>query len=115
MPEYAHPYEHLIRRDIAAVHLAYGEATCVQPTAIYEFGRAGDGKWGRDIARPGRSFTVASADQFLSRLSAVWPEGTPWPADIPRPAPAKIEVEWMEFLSKRLAVAASRRERAANG
>lgn len=35
-----------------------------------------------------RSFNVTTYDSVVSKFSAIWPGTIPWPADIPRQAPA---------------------------
>lgn len=36
----------------------------------------------------GQGFTVKTYDRLMLWLSANWPEGAEWPADVPRPDPA---------------------------
>lgn len=40
----------------------------------------------------GIGLTIRRANAIIARCSELWPEGTPWPADIPRPDKAKQEV-----------------------
>lgn len=36
------------------------------------------------------NLTFGSYDMVAGRFSALWPDGTDWPAGVPRPAPAEI-------------------------
>lgn len=46
-------------------------------------------------------FGFRSYDAVVSRLSAVWPEGTPWPEHIPRQAPAEIPEDLLASIRER--------------
>lgn len=73
----------------------------------------GDPAWTRDYRN--KNFRVGTVDAVFARLSAIWPAGTEWPADIPRPQPAAVEVEVLAEVAERLAKAKTSNTEDANG
>lgn len=98
--EFARPTLDVARERITVLLETYRAATGLSPTFIGILARGGDPKFARNYLT--NDFGFRSYDAVNSRLSAVWPEGTPWPADVPRLAPAKIEDQLLAELHKRL-------------
>lgn len=97
---FARPTLDVARERITALLDGYRAATGLPPTFIGILARGGDPKFCRNYLT--NDFGFRSYDAVNSRLSAVWPEATPWPADVPRLAPAKIEQKLLDELHKRL-------------
>lgn len=97
---YARPTLDVARERITVLLETYRAATGLPPTFVGILARGGDPKFCRNYLT--NDFGFRSYDAVNSRLSAVWPEGTPWPADVPRLAPAQIEQKLLDELHKRL-------------
>jgi hypothetical protein len=64
---------------------AYGVARKHQISTIGK-DIAGDWRFFERLDEPKASFTVRKYDEIVRRFSDRWPDGTAWPADVPRPA-----------------------------
>lgn len=95
---YARPTLDIAREQITMLLDAYQDATGFSPTFVGRVAR-GDPKFARQYLATG--FTFRSFDLVNSRLSAVWPEGLPWPAEVPRQAPGEVEPELLEKIRER--------------
>ncbi len=93
------------RAHLRELFRVFGEATGYPPTFIGAVTR-NDPKWPRHFEE--RDFTHSSYDATVARLSALWPEGTPWPAAVPRQAPAEIPPDVLEKIEKRRSTQSSR-------
>ena len=49
--------------------------------------------WRRIVARPPSRVTDKTYDRLMQFFAAHWPEGAPWPGDIPRPIPKQKACE----------------------
>lgn len=97
---YAPPTLDVARQRITALLDGYRAATGLPTTFVGILARGGDPKFCRNYLS--NDFGFRSYDAVNSRLSAVWPKDTPWPADVPRLAPAVIEQKLIDELHKRL-------------
>ena len=86
------------RERLATLLAGYGAATGFPETLVGKIAR-GDPKCA--AAFRSRDFLHGSYDLVVSRLSALWPEGAEWPADVPRQAPAVIEPEILQLIADR--------------
>lgn len=89
--------------DIAREHLTillgrFGELTGYPPTLVARLAR-GEPKFARSYLE--NHFGFRSYDTVVSRLSALWPTGAAWPAEVPRQAPAVIEADVLAELAAR--------------
>jgi hypothetical protein len=82
---YAPPALETHRLHLRVLFKAFADATGWPPTFV-GFVARGEPKWARQFEE--RDFTHSSYDTAISRLSALWPEDVPWPAEVPRQAPA---------------------------
>ena len=98
---FAPPALDTARKHIRALLDAYRDATGLPATFIGIVAVGGDPKFARTFETSNFSFGVY--DRLVARLSAVWPEGVEWPADVPRQPPAKVEPQVLEELAARLA------------
>lgn len=89
------------RERLTTLFDAYRVHTGLAPTFIGIIARGGDPKFFRSYMA--QDFGFRSYDTVVSRFSAIWPDDLPWPADVPRQAPAAIEPEMLEELTSRLA------------
>lgn len=94
------------RDHIAALFLAYQNATGLSATFVASVATAGDPKFGKTHRE--KNFTLGTYDTIVSRLSAVWPNDAPWPESVPRQAPAEIESETLAAIAARMSKPAAR-------
>ena len=95
---YARPSLDVAREQITTLLETYRNATGLSPTFVGRVAR-GDPKFARQYLETG--FTFRSFDIVNSRLSAVWPEGVPWPAGVARQAPGEVEPELLAKIRER--------------
>lgn len=96
---YSDPTLKTARRRLEILFAAFGEATGLPETFIGRVAR-NDPKF--PAAARVRDFRHGSYDEAVARLSALWPDGTPWPEEVPRLAPAEVEEATRQELARRL-------------
>lgn len=84
-PTFAEPTLSVARRNLRRLFDVLGAATGWPPTFV-GFVARGEPKWARQFEE--RDFTHSGYDVTVARLSAIWPDGVEWPAEVPRQAPA---------------------------
>lgn len=87
------------RDHIAKLLDGFAAATGFPRTFVSKLAR-GEAKFGRIYQTI--DFGFRSYDIVNSRLSALWPSDAPWPAGVPRQAPAKIEPDVLAAVAARL-------------
>lgn len=111
---YAAPALTLARAHIARLVGDFRQHTGLPPSFVSAYARVGDAKWFANYRV--QNFTFGTYDQVVQRMSAVWPDDLPWPAEVPRQAPAQdvsdLEIEWTRQMRARLA---ARDQEKANG
>lgn len=75
--------ESTLRRHLQTCATDFAKATEREPSTV---ARLATGDWRFfDRINEGASFTARKYDGIMAWFSANWPEGTDWPADVPRP------------------------------
>ncbi len=87
---FARPSLEIAREHVAVLLERFGALTGYPPTFVAKLAR-GEPKFARQFRE--KDFGFRSYDVVVSRMSALWPKGAEWPAEIPRQEPAKIEPE----------------------
>ncbi|GLI23458.1 hypothetical protein GGQ86_003007 [Xanthobacter flavus] len=73
--------EHELRAHLRACAEAYATATGRKLTTVAKLA-AGDWRFFDRIA-DGKTFTARTYDEIMRWFSTNWPEGTPWPRNVP--------------------------------
>lgn len=76
-------YEEHLKSNLRALFSAYCDATGLRISTVCK-ALAADARFYAERVEGERTFTVRGYDQLVGRFLMVWPEGTPWPADVPR-------------------------------
>lgn len=76
------------RKHIARLFTAYQAVTGYKPTFIAQL-VTGDRAFASRFLKSGMN--VSTYDMFVARLSGIWPDGKPWPDDVPRQAPMPLD------------------------
>lgn len=80
-------YSDRFTADLVRLFKAYCAATGASNTAVAA-AVADDKGFLHRIRRTSPS--IATIDRVVGRFAGIWPEGEPWPADIPRPEPIAL-------------------------
>lgn len=77
--------ENVLRLHLKTCAEEFAELTSREMSTV---GRLAAGDWRFfDRLQEGASFTARKYDLIMLWFSANWPDGAPWPANIPRPVP----------------------------
>lgn len=82
--------EETLRSQLLTLAADFQTATGITPLTVGKRALNDNTFFGR-LAERERSFNVRTFDRVVEWMSANWPDGTPWPAEIERPVPAKSE------------------------
>ncbi len=86
------------RLSITAVFDAYQAATSYRPTFVAHV-VMGDRAFASRYLSNG--LNVSTYDQFMGRMSGIWPAGAEWPAHVPRQAPVQLDEAGAAMLRER--------------
>jgi hypothetical protein len=100
IPAFSKPLLDTARDHISALFQAFEQHTGLPRTYIGKLAR-GEPKFGTTFED--LDFRVGSYDVVISRLSAVWPDDLPWPAEVPRQAPTEIPDDLLSDYRRRTA------------
>ena len=107
---FANPLLDTAREHISTLFEQFAGHTGYPPTLVGKLA-CGEPKFPRSYRTA--NFSFRTYDTVVSRLSALWPTGAPWPAEVPRQAPAVIEPEVIADLAARAEKARPKAEAAA--
>jgi hypothetical protein len=94
-------YLDLLRKNLVTLRDTFGRATNISATVISII-VANDRSFYHRVAQ--KDFMVGTYDKIAARYAALWPRDVPWPIDVPRPEPAEIEQETIDFIKSTISV-----------
>jgi hypothetical protein len=84
-------FEPRLRNNLKIIATRYAKKRGHQiSTVAREF--CGDHQFFDRIIDQGKTFSVLQYDRIIARFALNWPEDLKWPADVPRPSAAEIEI-----------------------
>ncbi|MEY4951807.1 MAG: hypothetical protein RL299_231 [Pseudomonadota bacterium] len=86
------------RKHIAGLFEAYQSATGYKPTFVAQV-IIGDRAFASRFLKSG--LNVSTYDQFVGRMSGIWPADQPWPESVPRQAPIALDEAGAALMAER--------------